>query len=55
MQILTDELRKIIPSFYSSEDVVKIVEFEGNMDGNDLVLEGKCENCSGKVVRLIEG
>ncbi len=35
--------------------MVKIVDFEATMAGVDLVLKGKCENCSVKVARLIEG
>ena len=35
--------------------MVRIVKFSARMEGNDLILEGQCEKCSGKVARLIEG
>jgi hypothetical protein len=35
--------------------MIKIVDFEASMENNDLILKGKCENCSSNVVRLIEG
>jgi hypothetical protein len=56
-QIPDDIKSKILSNVYCSncKNVVKIVDFEASMDGGDLVLRGKCENCSGKVVRLIEG
>ena len=56
-QIPDDVKSKILSNVYCSncKDTAKIVEFEGTMDGNDLVLKGKCEKCSGKVARLIEG
>lgn len=56
-QIPDDMKAKLLSNVYCSncQDVVKIVEFEATVDGNDLVLKGKCENCSGKVARLIEG
>ncbi|WP_434658554.1 hypothetical protein [Sulfurimonas sp. NW9] len=28
--------------------------FEAKMDGEELILTGKCEKCSGSVARLIE-
>ncbi len=31
-----------------------IVRYTGRMEGRDLVLEGECERCGGKVARLIE-
>ncbi len=31
-----------------------IFRFTGRMEGKDLVLEGECERCGGKVARLIE-
>jgi hypothetical protein len=31
-----------------------IVRSTGRMDGGNLVLEGECERCGGKVARLIE-
>ena len=56
-QIPDDIKSKILSNVYCSncKDMVKIVEFEATVDKDDLVLKGKCENCSGKVVRLIEG
>jgi len=56
-QIPDDIKAKILSNVYCSncKDTVKIVEFEASMDGDDLILQGKCENCSGKVARLIEG
>lgn len=56
-QIPDDVKAKILSNVYCSncKDTVKIVEFEATIEGNDLVLKGKCENCSGKVARLIEG
>lgn len=56
-QIPDDIKSKILSNVYCSncKNVVKIVDFEASMDGGDLVLRGKCDNCSGKVVRLIEG
>lgn len=55
-QIPDDVKSKILSNIYCShcKDTVKIVDFEASIDGNDLVLKGKCENCSGKVARLIE-
>ena len=55
---IPDEIKsKILTNVYCShcKDTVKIVEFEATVDGNDLVLKGKCGICSGKVARLIEG
>ena len=56
-QIPDDIKSKILSNVYCSncKDMVKIVEFEATVDKDDLVLKDKCENCSGKVVRLIEG
>ena len=56
-QIPDDFKSKILSNVYCSncKDMVKIVDFEATMDKDDLVLKGKCENCSGKVARLIEG
>ncbi len=56
-QIPDDIKSKILSNVYCSncKDMVKIVDFEATMDKDDLVLKGKCENCSGKVARLIEG
>ena len=31
-----------------------IVHYTGKVDGGDLILEGECERCGGKVARLIE-
>ena len=56
-QIPDDIKSKILSNVYCSKckDMVKIVDFEATMDKDDLVLKGKCEKCSGKVARLIEG
>jgi hypothetical protein len=35
--------------------LTSIVDFTGKMDGVDLILEGSCKKCGGKVARLIEG
>ena len=32
-----------------------IIDFSGKMDGNDLILNGKCKNCWSEVERLIDG
>ena len=34
--------------------VTTIVHYAGKVEGTDLVLEGECERCGGKVARLIE-
>jgi hypothetical protein len=55
---IPDEIKsKILSNVYCSncKDMVKIVDFEASIDREDLLLEGKCETCSAKVVRLIEG
>lgn len=56
-QIPDDIKAKLLSNVYCSncKDMVKIVDFEASMDKDDLVLNGKCEKCFGKVVRLIEG
>ena len=56
-EIPDDMKSKLLSNVYCSKckDMVKIVDFEASMDRDDLVLKGKCENCSGKVARLIEG
>lgn len=56
-QIPDDIKSKILSNVYCSncKEMVKIVDFEATVDKDDLVLKGKCENCSGKVARLIEG
>jgi hypothetical protein len=56
-EIPDDVKPKILSNVYCShcKDTVKIVDFEAKMDGEDLILTGKCEKCSGNVVRLIEG
>lgn len=56
-QIPNDIKSKLLSNVYCSKcsDMVKIVDFEATMDGEDLVLKGRCEKCSGKVARLIEG
>lgn len=55
---IPDEMKsKILSNVYCSQckDMVTIVNFEGIMEGDDLILKGKCKNCSGNVARLIEG
>jgi len=56
-EIPDDVKSKILSNVYCShcKDTVKIVDFEAKMDGEDLILTGKCEKCSGNVARLIEG
>ena len=34
---------------------VTIVDFDGKMIGNSLLLQGRCNRCGGEVVRVIEG
>jgi len=56
-QIPDDIKSKLLSNVYCSNcaDTVRIVDFEATMDNNDLILKGKCERCSNRVVRLIEG
>jgi len=56
-EIPDDVKPKILSNVYCSQykDIVKIVDFEEKMDGEYLILTGKCEKCSGNVARLIEG
>ena len=56
-RIPNDIKSKILSNVYCSKcaDMVKIVDFEATVDNDDLVLKGKCEKCSGKITRLIEG
>lgn len=56
-QIPDNMKSKLLSNVYCSKckDTVKIVDFEATMDKDDLILKGKCEKCSGKVARLIEG
>ena len=56
-EIPDDMKSKLLSNVYCSncKDMVKIVDFEATMERDDLMLKGKCENCSGKVARLIEG
>ena len=56
-QIPDDIKSKLLSNVYCSKckNTVKIVDFEGTMEGIDLVLRGKCEKCSSNVSRLIEG
>jgi hypothetical protein len=56
-QIPDDIKSKILSNVYCSEckGMVKIVDFEATIDKNDLILKVKCEKCSEKVARLIEG
>jgi len=55
-QISDDVKSKILSNVYCSKcrNTVKIVEFETTMDGEDLILKGKCEKCLANVARLIE-
>jgi len=55
-QIPDDIKSKILSNVYCSKckDTVKIVNFTAHMDGDDLILKGKCANCSGDVTRLVE-
>ena len=56
-QISSDRQPKLLSNTYCSrcKDTVKIVAFKVTLNNNDLILKGKCENCSGNVVLLIEG
>ena len=56
-QIPDDIKSKLLANVYCSKcaDTVRIVDFEATMDNNDLILKGKCERCSGNIIRLIEG
>ena len=56
-KIPDDVKAKILSNVYCAKckKMVKIVDFEGSMDHNDLLLKGKCENCFSSVARLIEG
>ena len=56
-EIPDDMKSKLLSNVYCStcKGMVKIVDFQATMDRDDLILKGKCENCSGKVARLIEG
>ena len=55
-QIPDDIKSKILSNVYcpNCKDTLRIVEFEATLDKDDLLLKGKCENCSGQVARLIE-
>lgn len=55
-QISSDIQQKLLSNVYclKCKDTVKIVDFEATMDKDDLILKGKCENCSSNVARLIE-
>ncbi len=48
---------KILSNVYctSCREMVTIIDFEGRIEGSDLILRGKCKICLNKVVRLIEG
>ena len=48
---------KILSNVYCSKcaEMVTIVDFNATVDAGDLILTGKCNKCSNKVVRLIEG
>ena len=57
-EIPDDVKSKILHNVYCSKckAMVKIVDFKASIiEYNDLLLEGKCENCSSPVRRLIEG
>lgn len=56
-EIPDDMKSKLLSNVYCSscKDMVKIVDFQATIERDDLLLKGKCENCSGKVARLIEG
>lgn len=47
----------ILSNVYCSncKGAVSIIDFTIELDKTDLVLRGKCTNCSNEVVRLIEG
>jgi hypothetical protein len=55
-QIPDDLKSKILSNVYCSHcnDTVRIVDFTASIEMGDLVLKGKCNNCSHLVVRLIE-
>ena len=54
-QIPDDVKSKLLSNVYCSKcnTTTKIVDFAATMDKDDLILKGKCENCSSNVVRLI--
>jgi len=56
-QIPSDIQIKLLSNVYCSKckDTVKIVDFKATIDNDDLILKGKCQNCSSNVARLIEG
>ena len=56
-EIPDDMKSKLLSNVYCStcKDMVKIVDFQATMERDDLILKGKCESCSNKVTRLIEG
>ena len=55
---IPDDIKaKILSNVYCSncKDTVKIVDFTATINGDDLLLIGKCEICLKEVSRLIEG
>ena len=55
---IPDEIKpKILSNVYctSCKNMVTIIDFEASVECDDLILRGKCKNCLGQVVRLIEG
>ena len=56
-QIPDDVKSNILSNVYflKCKTTVKIVDFKASIERNDLILKGKCENCSSRVIRLIEG
>lgn len=55
-KIPDDVKAKILSNVYCTKckKMVKIVDFKASIERNDLILKGKCENCSSRVIRLIE-
>ncbi|MCK9454730.1 hypothetical protein [Sulfurimonas sp.] len=55
-QIPDDIKSKTLSNVYCSacKGTTTIVDFVATVDRNDLVLTGKCNKCSGEVIRLIE-
>lgn len=49
--------QKILANVYCSgcRSPVTIINFTGTIKGGDLLLQGSCAICGGKVARLIEG
>ncbi|QFR49394.1 hypothetical protein FJR48_06505 [Sulfurimonas lithotrophica] len=54
---IPDDLKsQILSNVYCSncQATVKIIDFTATLESGDLILNGKCEKCGGKVVRLLE-